>query len=51
MKAKLINKALAWLMTLTMVVSMLPVSVFAAGGNVAKVGDTEYATIDEAIAN
>ena len=35
-----------------MVVAMLPVSVLGAepGGNVAKIGDTEYATLDEAIA-
>jgi len=51
------KKLLSWLLILCMVISIVPVSVFAAEetevtsvGNVAKVGNTEYATIDEAIA-
>ena len=60
--ARIFNKALSIVLAMVMVLSMLPMSVFATqndegGGvttaveSVAKVGDTEYATIDEAIAN
>lgn len=42
---------LSMLLVVLILVSMFPAAAFAAGGNVAKVGSTEYATIDEAIAN
>lgn len=38
------------LLTLAMVLSLLPAAAFAEGENVAKVGDTEYATLAEAVA-
>ena len=57
------KRLLACLLSLTMVISVFPASAITAfavendgivsvsDGNVAKVGNTEYATIDEAIAN
>ena len=51
MKKKTMKRLMSWVLAAAMVVAMLPVSVLGApvGGNVAKIGDTEYATLDEAI--
>ena len=47
----MMKRLMSWVLAAAMVVAMLPVSVLGAesGGNVAKIGDTEYATLDEAI--
>ena len=45
-----INKVLSLILAFAMILGTMTISVSAADGNVAKVGDTEYATIDEAIA-
>lgn len=52
MKKTMVKRLMSWVLAAAMVVTMLPVSVLGApvGGNVAKIGDTEYATLDEAIA-
>lgn len=52
MKKKFAKRLLSWVMAAAMVISMLPISAMAAGtgGNVAKIGDTQYATLDEAVA-
>lgn len=51
MKKTMVKRLMSWVLAAAMVVAMLPVSVLGApvGGNVAKIGDTEYATLDEAI--
>lgn len=51
MKKTMMKRLMSWVLAAAMVVAMLPVSVLGApvGGNVAKIGDTEYATLDEAI--
>lgn len=51
MKKKTMKRLMSWVLAAAMVVAMLPVSVLGApvGGNVAKIGDTEYATLDEAV--
>ena len=43
------KKTLAWLLTLFMVLTISSVTVFAAGTDVAKIGETGYATLTEAI--
>ena len=43
------KKLLAVLLTLTMVLSLMPVTAMAEGTKVAKIGETEYATVTEAI--
>ena len=51
MKKTMVKRLMSWVLAAAMVVAMLPVSVLGAPvGNVAKIGDTEYATLDEAIA-
>ena len=51
MKKTMVKRLMSWVLAAAMVVTMLPVSVLGVpvGGNVAKIGDTEYATLDEAI--
>lgn len=51
MKKTMVKRLMSWVLAAAMVVTMLPVSVLGAepGGNVAKIGETEYATLDEAI--
>lgn len=50
MKKTMVKRLMSWVLAAAMVVAMLPVSVLGAPvGNVAKIGDTEYATLDEAI--
>ncbi len=50
MKKKMMKRLVSWVVAAAMVVAMLPVSVLGAEpGNVAKIGNTEYATLDEAI--
>lgn len=51
MKKTMVKRLMSWVLAAAMVVAMLPVSVLGApvGGNVAKIGDTEYATLDEAV--
>ena len=50
MKKKMMNRLVSWVMAAAMVVAMLPVSALGAEpGNVAKIGNTEYATLNEAI--
>ncbi len=51
MKKTMMKRLMSWVLAAAMVVAMLPVSVLGAesGGNVAKIGDTEYATLDEAV--
>ena len=44
------KKLLALLMALVMTLSLVPVTAFAEGDNVAKIGTTEYATLADAIA-
>ncbi len=46
-----LNKILSLLLAMTMLFSCIGITAMAEGSNVAKVGNTEYATIDEAIAN
>lgn len=43
------KRLLATLLTLCMVLTMLPTAAFAADGDVAQIGDTTYATLDEAV--
>ena len=52
MKKKFTKRLLSWVMAAAMVISMLPISAMATetGGNVAKIGDTQYATLDDAVA-
>lgn len=45
------RKWLGLLLAAVMVLTMVPTMAFAADGNVAKIGDVEYATIEEAIAH
>ena len=47
---KKFKKALSILLCLVLMAGILPVSVLADGGKVAKIGDTEYATLDAAVA-
>ena len=51
MKKKFTKRLLSWLMAAAMVISMLPISAMASGtsGNVARIGEQEYATLDEAL--
>lgn len=51
MKKEMMKRLVSWVVAAAMVVAMLPVSVLGApvNGNVAKIGDTEYATLDEAV--
>ena len=51
MKKTMLKRLMSWVLAAAMVVAMLPVSVLGAPveGSVAKIGDTEYATLDEAI--
>lgn len=51
MKKTMVKRLMSWVLAAAMVVAMLPVSVLGAepGGNVAKIGETEYATLDEAV--
>ena len=51
MKKKFAKRFLSWVMAAAMVISMLPLSAMAAapGGNVAQIGNTPYATLDDAI--
>lgn len=51
MKKTMLKRLMSWVLAAAMVAAMLPVSVLGAepGGSVAKIGDTEYATLDEAI--
>lgn len=51
MKKKFAKRLLSWVMAAAMVISMLPISAMATetGGNVAKIGDTQYATLDDAV--
>lgn len=50
MKKTMVKRLMSWVLAAAMVVTMLPVSVLGAPvGNVAKIGDTEYATLDEAV--
>ena len=50
MKKTMVKRLMSWVLAAAMVVAMLPVSVLGAPvGNVAKIGDTEYATLDEAV--
>ena len=53
MKKKFTKRLLSWVMAAAMVISMLPISAMATGtdGNVAKIGDTQYATLKAAIDN
>ena len=52
MKKKTMKRLMSWVLAAAMVVAMLPVSVLGATveGNVAKIGEMEYATLDAAIA-
>jgi len=43
------HKALVWVLSVCMVLTMMPLTSFAGEGNVAKIGATEYATLQEAI--
>lgn len=47
---KKFKKVLSILLCLVLMAGILPVSALADGGNVAKIGDTEYATLDAAVA-
>ena len=52
MKTKFTKRLLSWVMAAAMVISMLPISAMASGTGsdyVAQIGDTQYATLDEAI--
>lgn len=51
MKKTMVKRLMSWVLAAAMVVAMLPVSVLGAepGGSVAKIGDTEYATLDAAV--
>ena len=53
MKTKFTKRLLSWVMAAAMVISMLPISAMASGtsGNVARIGEQEYATLDEAVAD
>lgn len=48
-KHKLIKRVLSIVLSLSMALCLIPSTVFAAEGNVAKIGNTEYATLDEAV--
>ena len=48
-KHKLIKRVLSVVLSLSMALCLIPSTVFAAEGNVAKIGNTEYATLDEAV--
>ena len=50
MKKKFAKRFLSWVMAAAMVISMLPLSAMAAEGDVAQIGGTTYATLDDAIA-
>ena len=50
MKKKFAKRFLSWVMAAAMVISMLPLSARAAEGDVAQIGGTTYATLDDAIA-
>lgn len=51
MKKTMVKRLMSWVLAAAMVVAMLPVSVLGAPveGSVAKIGDTEYATLDAAV--
>ncbi len=52
MKKKFTKRLLSWVMAAAMVISMLPISAMATGTGsdyVAQIGDTQYATLDEAV--
>ena len=49
-KHKLIKRVLSVVLSLSMALCLIPSTVFAAEGDVAKIGDTTYATLDEAVA-
>lgn len=54
MKKKFTKRLLSWVMAAAMVISMLPISAMATGTGsdyVAQIGDTQYATLDEAVAD
>ena len=43
------SRVLSWILTIVMVYSMLPMTVLAAGNDVARIGDVTYATLDDAV--
>ena len=45
------NRLLSILLSVLMLVSMIPQASFADEGNVARIGDTEYATLEDAFDN
>ncbi len=52
MKKKFTKRLLSWVMAAAMVISMLPISAMASGtttGPVAKIGETTYTSLDEAV--
>ena len=52
MKKKFTKRLLSWVMAAAMVISMLPISAMASGtttGSVAKIGETTYTSLDEAV--
>ena len=51
MKKTMVKRLMSWVLAAAMVIAMLPVSVLGAPveGNVAKIGDTEYATFAAAV--
>ena len=49
-KHKLIKRVLSVVLSLSMALCLIPSTVFAAEGDVAKIGDTTYTTLDDAVA-
>ena len=47
---KIKKQLFSFLMTLCLLMTLLPATAFAAEGDVAQIGDTTYATLDEAVA-
>lgn len=50
MSKKSLKKRISMLLAAAMATTLVPVNAFAAEGDVAKIGDVEYATLDEAVA-
>lgn len=47
---KVKQRLLSWILAVAMICAMLPVTALAADGDVARIGDVEYATLDDAVA-
>lgn len=47
---KKVRRMLSWILAVVMICSMLPMTALAAGGDVARIGDTTYPTLDGAVA-